>query len=76
MLNASLWDVMSTGLSRRSWQVVEERSDMLKDRFYQLLADEEFAHSITYSPNSVKQVRYRFHKAQAMFEEVFGAYSA
>ena len=76
VLNASLWDVMSTGLSRHSWQVVEERSDLLKDRFYQLLADEEFVYSITYSPNSVKQVRYRFHRAQTMLEEVFGAYSA
>ena len=74
VLNASLWDVMSTGLSRYPQQIVEERSELLKDRFYQILADEEFVYSITYSPNSVKQVRYRFHKTQAMFEDVFGAY--
>ena len=50
VLNASLWDVMSTGLSRHSWQVVEKQSEKLKDRFYQLLADDEFVYSITYSP--------------------------
>lgn len=76
VLNASLWDVMSTGLSRYPQQVVEERSAVLKDRFYRLLADEAFANSITYSPNSVRQVRCRFNRAQLMFEDVFGAYSA
>ena len=35
--------------------------------------DDDFVHSITYSPNSTKQVRHRFHAAGAMFQEVFGA---
>lgn len=73
VLNASLWDVMSTGLSRYPTHLVQERSSTLKGKFYQLLRDDEFVESITYSPNSVKQVRYRFAKATAMFEDVFGA---
>ena len=76
VLNASLWDVMSTGLSRYSRQFVEERSDTLRDGFYRLLEDRDFQQSISYSTNSVKQVRYRFGKVKAMLEDVLGAYSA
>ncbi len=76
VLNASLWDVMSTGLSRYSLQRVKERADALRDGFYRLLEDDDFQYSITYATNSVKQVRYRFSKAKAMFEDVLGAYSA
>ncbi len=73
VLNASLWDVMSTGLSRYSEDVVQERSDALKTAFYGLLQDAKFIAAITYSPNSVSQVRHRFEAAKAMFEEVFDA---
>ena len=76
ILNASLWDVMSTGLSQYPRQLVEERSAAVKKGFYKLLKDEEFVRSITYGPNSVKQVRCRFTKAKEMFEEVFDAYPA
>ena len=76
VLNASLWDVMSTGLSHYSLQRVEECSDALRDAFYRLLDDDDFKYSITYATSSVKQVRYRFGRAKAMFEDVLGAYSA
>ena len=76
VLNASLWDVMSTGLSRYSRQFVEERSDTLRDGFYRLLEDRDFQQSISYSTNSVKQVRYRFGKVKTILEDVLGAYSA
>ena len=76
VLNASLWDVMSTGLSRYPQDVVEEHSDALKEGFYQLLGDEEFADSITRGTNSGEQVRCRFRMAGAMFEEVFSAHPA
>ncbi len=74
VLNASLWDVMSTGLSKYPPEVVEKQSMAVLKCFYQLLEDKEFAESITYSPNSVKQVRTRFSMAQLMFNEVLGAY--
>lgn len=76
VLNASLWDVMSTGLSRCSAEIVDERSDAIRDGLYWLLEDEDFADSITYSTNSVKQVRCRFAMANVMFEDVFGAHPA
>ena len=76
VLNASLWDVMSTGLSRYPRHIVEEHSNAVIEGFYRLIDDGDFNHTITYSTNSVKQVRSRFAKAKAMFEDVFGAYPA
>ena len=70
-LNASLWDIMSTGLSRRSLQDVEARADIIKDKFYMLMSSELFIKSITYSPNSTKNVRFRFEVADILFKEVF-----
>ena len=75
-LNASLWDVMSTGFSRYPPQVVEERTTVVREAFYRLMGSEEFLDTITRGPNSVNQVRRRFAMAGEMFEEVLGAYPA
>ncbi len=74
VLNASLWDVMSTGLSHYPPHIIEKGSTKLRDRFYCLMKDEEFMDSITRSPSSVKQVKLRFAIIKEMLEEVFGAY--
>ena len=74
VLNASLWDVMSTGLSRYPQQVVAERSNEVREGLYRLLKDDEFVDSITRGPNSMNQVKHRFAMTKAMLEEVFGAY--
>ena len=76
VVNASLWDVMSTGLSRFPSEVVERRSTAVREDFYRLMEEENFTLSITYGTNGVRQVRNRFAMAQAMFEDVFGAYTA
>ena len=73
VLNASLWDVMSTGLSRYPEHVVEARADKLRDAFYELMCDEEFIRSITYSVNDMRRVKHRFERADKMFMEVFNA---
>ncbi len=73
-LNASLWDVMSTGLSRYPKQLVTQKSQILKRRFYDLLENKRFDDSITRSTSSVKQVNYRFSATREMLEEVLGAY--
>ena len=75
VINASLWDVMSTGLSRYREHVVEARIEVLKSEFYQLLNEEGFIESITLGTNQVNRVRYRFHRADEMFKEVFGDYT-
>ena len=76
VINASLWDVMSTGLSRYPREIVEGRSAAVRVEFYRLMEDEDFTHSITYGTSGVRQVRKRFSMAEAMFEDVFGAYPA
>lgn len=73
MINAALWDIMSTGLSRYSPAAVEERSEALRSAFYRLMEDAEFQHAITYSTNAVKQVRFRFAAADEMFAEALDA---
>jgi len=71
VLNASLWDVMSTGLSRYRETVVEARAKSLRNAFFDLMRDELFVRAITYGPNDGRQVRQRFRKARVIFREVF-----
>lgn len=74
VVNASLWDVMSSGLARYSNELVIERADELHEAFYPLLADKDFNDAITYSPNSTNKVKKRFEDTDAMFREVLGDY--
>ena len=76
VLNASLWDVMSTGLSRYSEEVVKSHAEALRDAFYSLMDNNKFVTAITYSTNHTEQVRCRFRIADKTFEEVFGAHTA
>ena len=76
VINASLWDVMCTGLSRLPADVVASRSDDLLDALHLLMDDDEFATSITYGTNDTRRVNQRFHITTDMLREVFGDYSA
>jgi len=71
VVNASLWDVMSTGLARVEEELVLKRKDEFKAAFYSLLRSHEFNDSITYSVNSTNKVQKRFELANKMFLEVF-----
>lgn len=71
LLNASLWDVFSTGLARYSKEAVEANKERLLTAFYALLEESEFIDSITLGTNSVKRVQYRFGRAEKLFKEVF-----
>ena len=73
VLNASLWDVMSTGLSRYRREVIEENAHAVREVFHRLLGNRDFADAITRGPNSANQVRCRFAMAKEIFEEVLGA---
>ena len=73
VLNASLWDVMSTGLSRYSREQVEAQADPFRKAFYALLEDEDFNTAITYGPNGSHKVQSRFAAAGNMIKEVLGA---
>ena len=73
VLNASFWDVMSTGLSRYGEERIDAYAAPLREAVYRLLDDEEFNLSITSSPNDAKRVRHRFRVTREEFEEVLRA---
>ena len=75
ILNASLWDVMCTGLSRYTEDQVKACEHSLRNEFYALLQEEEFNTAITYGTNDTKRVKRRFLDTRKMFEENLGAHA-
>ena len=75
VLNASFWDVMSTGLSRYTKDRIEACAAPLRQAIYDLLKNHEFNTAITYSTNSTKAVGYRFTMTRKVFKEILGAHS-
>ena len=73
VINASLWDVMSSGLASASGDIVEQRSTELRARFQLLLQQRDFSDSISQCTNSVNRVRLRFAMASEMLESVLHA---
>ena len=72
VLNASFWDVMSTGLSRYGEDLVQAHATPLRRSIYQLLADENFNTAITYGPNDPRKVRTRFKMVQEALRGILG----
>ena len=72
IFNASLWDVMSVGLSKYSETVVEANAELVREAFYILLDDISFLESITLGTNQVNRVNYRFLAMNSALEEVLG----
>ncbi len=75
VLNASLWDVMSTGFSVYSKEEVEAHVEPFREAVYYLLWDEAFDTAITYGPNDPKKVKTRFGMARKALREVLGDHS-
>lgn len=73
IINASLFDVMIVGLSSVDEPRVVQRAETLRQAFYAKMKEERFIRSITYGPNTPKEVRTRFEIARAMIGEVFHA---
>ena len=74
VINASLWDVMSTELASLDSEEIKESREELIRCFSKLLHDGDFVDAITYSPNSTSKVKKRFTMARAMLKEIFGDY--
>ncbi len=74
VINASLWDVMSTGFSSYSIDLVKNYSRELWSGFYGLMQDDQFNESISRGTGDVRRVHIRFEKFGAMLEEVLGDY--
>ena len=73
-LNVSLWDVMSTGLSRYETHCVRSSADSVRKAIYDLLEDEDFNTSITYGTNQANRVHKRFEMAMRALQEALGDY--
>ena len=73
VINASLWDVMVTGLSRLETDCVKYRANSLRSEFFELMDNTDFIDSITYGTNDSSRVRHRFQVTGSMLREVFGA---
>ncbi len=72
VLNASLWDVLSTGLAAYSKSRVATFAEDIRSTVRQLLDDEQFFTAISYSTNSVKNVQTRFSLCHNALREVLG----
>ena len=73
VINASLWDVMATGLSRYNEALVKYYAEPLKDAFYGLMDDAAFLDAITYGPNDPRKVERRFSAVRKMLERLLSA---
>ena len=73
VLNASLWDVMCTGLSHYSEEHVETCAEPLREAIYELLKDGEFNNAITYGTNNTRRVALRFEMSGSILRETLGA---
>lgn len=72
LINASLWDVMCTGLAKFEVKTVEARRSHLLTAFYGLLNEEDFDDAISFGTNQSNKVRKRFEMTNCMLQEVFG----
>ena len=75
VINASLWDVLSTSLSIYPDHLVEEYAEPLRNAFYNLLNEPGFNDSITLGTNQVNKVKYRFSKAKSVIRGVLDDFS-
>jgi hypothetical protein len=71
IINASLWDVFSTGFSRYSRKLIESKIKEVKNGFSDLMEDDRFIQSITIGTNDKRRVKFRFESVKNMLEEVF-----
>ena len=73
VLNASLWDVMSTSFSHYPESLARARAEPLRQATYDLLENEAFNRAITYGTNDLRRVRTRFQMTQKRFEDILRA---
>ena len=75
VLNAALWDVMSTVLCQYETRHVSECADAVREAVVSLLQSEEFQAAISSGTNGAKQVETRFSMAHTAIKEALGAHS-
>jgi hypothetical protein len=73
VFNASLWDVMSTGLSKLSEPIVEAKRETIRNGLLALMQNSTFHDSITLGTSQVNRVKDRFNAVKSLFEEITNA---
>lgn len=71
ILDAPLWEVMTTALADDSEARVRTRKTPLRAAFFSLLGDEDFVRSLTHSTDSTEQVARRFADAHRVLRAAF-----
>lgn len=72
VLNASLWDVMSTGLSKYPSEAIKRCSGQIRETVFKLFGNNDFITSITQGTSSTRNVRYRFEAIRDNFRVILG----
>jgi hypothetical protein len=72
VINASLWDVISTGLSRYPENLVESKAGQIHKAFFELMNDNFFNDSISLGTSQVNRVHTRFKIFNQMLKDVLG----
>ena len=72
ILNASLWDVMSTGLSCYPETRVSAYAERLRASLRELFFEDEFYEAISFGTNDTSKVKTRFKMTREIFEKILG----
>ncbi len=75
VINAAIWDVMSTGLARYETNLVRTWKSKLKQSFLQLMEDETFNKAVSISTGSTRRVQVRFEKTRRLLQETLGDFT-
>jgi len=70
VINIALFDVCSVILSDIDPLVIEQKMNKIRESIINLVCNDNFVHSITYSTNSLKQVVKRFEMVEKVIGEV------
>jgi len=68
VINISLFEVFMVGLSWLDEEAFKNRKDDVEQALVELLVDQSFLHSVTYSTNSTRQVQQRFETMERAME--------
>lgn len=69
VLNASLWDVMSTELAKHTPEIVTANKEAIKGTIISLLKNEEFVDTITLATGDARKIRTRFQLTRSALKE-------
>lgn len=70
VINIALFDVLSVILAQENRDKLVDNKVRYQGAVIELLSDDSFVHSITYSTNSTKQVKKRFDMVRQCFREI------